>query len=208
MLIENSCKDFVEKLASKEPVPGGGGATALVGALAAALTSMVGNFTIGKKNYVQVEDIIQQVLKDAETIQKEMLELVDLDAKVFSEFMAVYKMPKETEEEKTLRTNALQEKAKEAALVPMRMARAAVKVQTIAIIALEKGNKDLSSDAILSGLFARTALRSAYYNVLINLQIIKNEEWKTSIKKELDDLIKQAEELEKKLLEISDDLFN
>jgi len=207
MLIENSCKDFVSKLASKEAVPGGGGATALVGALAAALTAMVCSFTTGKKNYAQVEDVIGQVLADTEVIQQEMLSLVDLDAKVFSELMAVYKMPKDTEEEKNLRTNTLQERAKEAALVPMRVARAAVKVQTIAIVALEKGNKDLSSDAILSGLFARTALRSAYYNVAINLPLIKDEEWKNNIKTELDALILEGEKLEKHLLNVSDTLF-
>lgn len=207
MLIENSCKDFVIKLASKEATPGGGGATALLAALASALTSMVCNFTVGKEKYADVEDVMTQILLDATKVQAEMLQLVDMDAKAFSELMAVYKMPKETQEEKVLRADNLEEKAKQAALVPMFIARAAIKVQIIAITALQKGNQDLSSDAILSGLFARTALRSAYYNVAINLQIIKDEAWKVNIKKELDELLVEGEKLEKQLLKLSDNLF-
>ena len=98
--INKSCKDFTEVLASKAPVPGGGGASALVGALGMALGNMVGALTVGKKKYAAVEEEIKALMAQAETLQTELLSLVEKDAEVFAPLAAAYSMPKETEEEK------------------------------------------------------------------------------------------------------------
>ena len=99
-LLDKSCKDFLTDLASKEPTPGGGGAAALAGAIAAALTSMVSNLTLGKEKFADVEDKIRPLLVSAEILRTRMLALVAADAAVFDGFMKAYKLPKNTDEEK------------------------------------------------------------------------------------------------------------
>ena len=207
MFIEKSCEEFLDQLASKQSVPGGGGAAAMVGALAAALTSMVCNFTIGKKKYEQVQDKMQALLTEAESLRAKLQELVQDDAVAFNALMAVYKLPKETEEEQSLRKSMLQDKAKAAAMVPMEICRAAVAVQKLAIQALQDGNSDLASDAILAGILGRAALRSAYYNVLINLPITQDSEWNNRVKGELAELSALGEQLESEITKLGEPLF-
>ena len=204
MLINTNLKQFSEDLAAKKSVPGGGGAAALVGSLAAALSSMVLNFTIGKKEFSSVEEQMQNLLKEAEEAREKLILLVDEDAYVFNELMAVYSMPKNTEEEKTQRTVLLQEKAKKAALVPLSIAENALKILPIAKYALTDGNKNLSSDAVLSAILASATIRSAYYNVIINLNIIKDVDWVTNIKKQADEMVKKALESEGEIIKIND----
>lgn len=208
MFTDKSIKEFLDDLAAKKSTPGGGGAAALVGSLAAALTSMVANFTVDKKGYEENWQDISTTLEQAEELRFKLTELIDLDAKVFDELMAVYKMPKDTDEEKTKRTQALMEKAKSAALVPMHIARYAVNIQRLALTTLKKGNRDLESDAILSGILGRAALRSASYNVLINLKIVKDEVYNKTVKQELQDLLRQGEELEKEIILLSENNFS
>lgn len=207
MFTEKTCKEFLDDLAAKKSVPGGGGAAALTGALAAALTSMVCNFTIGKKGYEENAADMDAVLEKAENMRRKLTSLVELDAKVFDELMAVYKMPKNTEEEKIKRADALEEKAKNAADVPMQIAVQSLDVQQLALSALQKGNKDLASDAILSGILGRAALKSAYYNVLINLKIINDAKYKEQTTQKLQNMLKKAEQLENEILKISEKTF-
>lgn len=207
MFIEKSTKEFLDLLAAKKSVPGGGGAAALAGSLAAALTSMVCNFTVDKKGYEESQSEIIQILEEAEKSRNELTELIELDAIVFNELMAVYKMPKDTDEDKAARNKALTEKAKNAANVPMRIAILALAVQKIALISLKKGNKDLSSDAILAGILGRVALRSASYNVLINLNLVKDLQYNENMKNDLKVMLDEAEQLEKELMTISEKIF-
>ena len=94
------CNEFVEVLASKAPVPGGGGASALVGAIGTALGNMVGSLTVGKKKYADVEEEMWELKKKADELQKELLHLIERDAEVFEPLSKAYGMPRETEEEK------------------------------------------------------------------------------------------------------------
>ena len=99
MLLENTTIEFLNKLASRDPVPGGGGASAAVGAFAAALGSMVSNLTIGKKKYAAVEDEVKELKSQLQKLQEELILLVDKDAEAFLPRAVAYRLPKTTEEE-------------------------------------------------------------------------------------------------------------
>ena len=207
MFIEKSVKEFLDELAAKKSTPGGGGAAALVGALAVALTSMVGNFSIDKKGYEQNWQELGAMLFQAEELRSKLAELVELDAQVFGQLMAAYKMSKNTEEEIFLRNKTLEGKIKNAASVPLQIAHHALAVQRLALIALQKGNRELSSDAILSGILGYAALRSASYNVLINLNISKDQTYIEKSKEELKALLLEGGKLEKEIVALGDKDF-
>jgi glutamate formiminotransferase/formiminotetrahydrofolate cyclodeaminase len=107
MLIDKKISNFMDELASNSPTPGGGSAAALAGALGAALISMVGNLTVGKKKYEDVEEDINKIISSSEKLRHELSQLIEEDVKVFNNFMATYKMPKETEDEKTIRAEKI-----------------------------------------------------------------------------------------------------
>ena len=118
-----SCKEFLTELASAAPAPGGGGGAAMAGALAAALASMVANLTIGKEKFADREPEVKELLEQAEAERVRLLTLVEEDAAVFNSFMSCYKLPKTTDEEKVARTAAIRAAAKQAATVPLNIAR-------------------------------------------------------------------------------------
>lgn len=122
---------FIDELASDSPAPGGGSVSALNGAIAAALTSMVGNLTIGKKKYADVEDEMREIVSRVSEIQKELLEAVDKDSDAFNVVFAAFKWPKETEEEKKARSAEIQRGTKIAADVPMRVAEKAAELMPL-----------------------------------------------------------------------------
>ena len=124
-----NCDEFLERLASKEPVPGGGGAAALGGAIGAALTSMVANLTVGKEKFLSVEGEMIRLAASSKYLRKELLQLVQEDASVFEAFMKCYKMPKATDLEKELRQVKIQEAAKHSTL-PGLWAQSAVALNT------------------------------------------------------------------------------
>ena len=188
--------EFLTALASSAPAPGGGGGAAMAGALAAALASMVANLTIGKEKFAQQEPEVKALLEEAEEVRKRLLGLVEDDAAVFNSFMSCYKLPKATEEEKAARTNAIRSAAKEAAEVPLAIARASYKVLTLAERLVRIGNPGVITDGACSALLARAALRCAEYNVRINLGLTKDEAYNQSVQAELNNLLKTAEELE------------
>lgn len=177
MLVEKSLEQFVEVLASNAPVPGGGGAAALVGAIGIALGSMVGNLTVGKEKYKDVEAEVIEILEEAKKLQAQLLDLVDEDAKVFGKVAEVYKMPKNTEEDKKKRNEAMQEALKEACGVPlkiMELSSAAIKLhQRLA----EIGSRLAISDVGVGVLCLKAALLSGRMNVVINLNSITDEEF-------------------------------
>lgn len=200
-MLEKNCKEFLDLLASKEPVPGGGGAAALAGALAAALTSMVCNLTFGKKKYEVVQLEISELLLDSEVARGRLGDLVNEDARVFAELMQAYKMPKNTEEEKALRTQTISERSIDASEVPFEIATVCLIVLELSDKAAKIGNQQLISDAGVAALLARAALRSACYNVLINLSAIKDGEYIRVKLQEMKELKRRAFELEEKVLE-------
>ena len=196
--------EFLTALASSVPAPGGGGGAAMAGALAAALASMVANLTIGKERFAQQEPEVKALLEEAEEVRQRLLGLVEDDAAVFNSFMSCYKLPKATEEEKAARANAIRSAAKQAAEVPLAIARASYKVLTLAERLVRIGNPGVITDGACSALLARAALRCAEYNVRINLGLTKDEEYNEQVAAELNKLLKTAEELEADALAVTD----
>ncbi len=197
-------REFLEMLASDAPAPGGGGGAAMAGALAAALSSMVANLTAGKKKFAEHEGEIRLLLEKAETLRNELLDLADKDAEVFGRFMECYKLPKESEKEKELRAAAIREAAKLAAGVPLEIARGSMSVLDLAGRLAVIGNPGVITDAAVSALLARAALRSADYNVRINLKLTHDEKFNLAAEKELASLQEQALAAENAVLELTD----
>ncbi|WP_405379345.1 cyclodeaminase/cyclohydrolase family protein [Phascolarctobacterium sp.] len=195
---------FLNALASSAPAPGGGGGAAMAGALAAALSSMVANLTIGKEKFAAQEAQVQALLKDAEELRAEMLQLVSDDAEVFNSFMACYKLPKATEAEKAARTAAIRAAAKKAAAVPLAIAEGAGKVLVIADKLTVLGNPGVITDAACSAILARAALRCAEYNVRINLNLTKDDEFNAAALAKLETLQNEALRLENNVLKLTD----
>ena len=196
--------EFLTALASSAPAPGGGGGAAMAGALAAALASMVANLTIGKEKFAQQEPEMKALIEEAEQVRQRLLGLVEDDAAVFNSFMSCYKLPKATEEEKAARAAAIRSAAKQAAEVPLAIARASYKVLTLAERLVRIGNPGVITDGACSALLARAALRCAEYNVRINLGLTKDEEYNEQVAAELNKLLKTAEELEADALAVTD----
>lgn len=199
-----SCKEFLTELASAAPAPGGGGGAAMAGALAAALASMVANLTIGKEKFADREPEVKELLEQAEAERVRLLTLVDEDAAVFNSFMSCYKLPKTNDEEKAARTAAIRAAAKQAATVPLNIARSSFAVLKLADRLVVSGNPGVITDGACSGLLARAALRCAEYNVRINLGLTKDEAWNAQAAAELVQLLTDAEALETRLLAVTD----
>ena len=203
-LTELKSTDFLTALASSAPAPGGGGGAAMAGALAAALASMVCNLTIGKEKFAQQEPEVKCLLQEAEEVRQDLLALVEDDAAVFNSFMACYKLPKTTDAEKAARTAAIRKAAKQAAEVPLAIAKASYKVLQLAHRLVIIGNPGVITDGACSALLARAALRCAEYNVRINLGLTKDEAYNEQVAAELNKLLKTAEELEEQALAATD----
>ena len=203
-LAELKSTEFLTALASSAPAPGGGGGAAMAGALAAALASMVCNLTIGKEKFAQQEPEVKELLDEAEEVRQSLLALVEDDAAVFNSFMACYKLPKATEAEKAARTAAIRSAAKQAAEVPLAIARASYRALMLAERLVCIGNPGVITDGACSAILARAALRCAEYNVRINLGLTKDEEYNHGVQAELNNLLKNAEELEAGALALTD----
>lgn len=171
---DQSCKAFVQALASKEPVPGGGGASALVGALGTALGNMVGQLTAGKKKYAAVEEDIKTLMHQAETLQKELLELVEKDAEVFAPLAKAYGMPKETEEEKAEKERVMEAVLRDACSVPLEIMEKCCCAIDLHREFATKGSVLAISDAGVGVIFAKAALQGASLNVFINTSSMKD----------------------------------
>jgi formiminotetrahydrofolate cyclodeaminase len=176
-LTDKPVTNFLDELASNAPAPGGGSVAALSGALGAALVSMVCNLTLGKKGYEEVQGDIAGLLAQSEALRQEMAGLLEADVAAYTAYSQTAKMPRDTEEQKAARTEAMQAALKNATMVPMHIAEAAVKVMDLCMPAAEKGNKWAVSDAGVAVLMAEAALRSAALNVLINLGTIKDADF-------------------------------
>jgi formiminotetrahydrofolate cyclodeaminase len=171
---EMTVASFLDALAAKQSTPGGGGAAALTGAQAAALVSMVINFTLGNKKYAAVETFMQQALIESEALRAELLDQADRDVAAFAAVAECYAMPKVTDAEKEARTTALQSALQGAARVPLATAEKCVAVLALAGKVGAEGNVNVVSDAAVAIYLAEAALRSAVVNVNINLKFIKD----------------------------------
>lgn len=179
---------FTRELASAAPAPGGGSAAALAGALGASLVQMVFRLTIGRKNYQDVSAEFETMLPRAEELRLKLLDLMQSDADAYSEVMNAYQLPKETDADKAARHNAIQNALKHAAEIPFNVATACAEILEMSEIAAARGNKNAASDAGAGALMAEAGLRAAILNVEINLGLIQDTAFNSTMRAQLDSL--------------------
>jgi formiminotetrahydrofolate cyclodeaminase len=201
MYIDQPIRNFMDKLASKSPEPGGGSVAALTGGLGSALVSMVANLTLGKEKYKDVQPQIEQLLKESEKLRTEMQDLIQKDTEVYGALSDVYKMPKNTDAEKAARTAKMQEALKKACQVPFEIGLKSLEVARLARRAADIGNVGAVSDAGVAVLLAQACAQSAALNVKININSIKDESYNKDTWTRMQDVLKQVGALEKSVME-------
>jgi len=187
--MSQTLQSFLDALASSAPAPGGGAAAALMGANGAALVSMVCNLTIGKPKYAAVEGDMRALLAKSEALRGRLTQMMEDDQAVFNTLMSAYGLPKQTDDEKATRKQAIQDALKRATEVPLACARACAEAITLSREAAEKGNLQVISDAGVAAAAAEAGLKSAALNVWINAPSIEDKAFADSARKEIDRLI-------------------
>lgn len=195
---------FVDVTASDAPAPGGGSVSALAGALAAALAEMVANLTVGKAKYAEVEGEMKELAAKGAKLREELVEDIQRDSTSFNLYMDAIGMPKDTDEQKAARKEAMQNGLKAAAQVPLSVAKTAFEIFSIAEAVVERGNTNAVTDGLVASMMARTAVVGALFNVKINLGSIKDEEFVADLASKVKELEEKAIAYEKKILKLSD----
>ncbi|MBC7342199.1 MAG: cyclodeaminase/cyclohydrolase family protein [Clostridia bacterium] len=196
-----SFRKVVEVSASSSPTPGGGSVSALVGSLGAAMVAMVANLTVGKEKYREVEGEVKGILAQVYELIEKLEQLVERDISDFSNFMQVYKMPKETEEEKRIREEAKQRALKAATDTPFTIAESCLEGLRLAEKLSLIGNKGAISDVGVGAYVCDAALRSALLSVDINLPSISDPDYVRAAQERKAKLISEADALKAKALE-------
>ena len=179
---------FADELSMDSPAPGGGSVAALCGALSAALSAMVANLSVGKKEYAAARDELVSAAVRAQALKDALLEAVDRDTKAFNKVMEALRLPKTTPEQAEEKERAVEAANREATQVPLEVLEKAVAAAALARTAAAKGNRNSVSDAGVAGLAAQAAGEGAYYNVLINLPGVKDARWATRTRRQADKL--------------------
>ena len=190
MMLDKKVTEFLDVLSSNEPVPGGGGASATVGAMGVALGIMVGNLTLGKRKYADVEPDIKELIEKSQSLMDELKHLTDEDARVFEPLSRAYGLPRGTVEHALL----------EASLVPLQIVEKAYESLTLLEELGEKGTRIALSDVGVGALFARAALEGASLNIFINTKLMKD-------RTQAEDLNARTEELIDKGRALSDKVY-
>ena len=200
MLAELKITEYLEKAAAGTAVPGGGSVAALNASLAAGLTEMVANLTIGKKGYEAVAEEMNDIAGKTAELREKLTVAIDRDAEAYSDVMNAFQLPRATDPEKELRKQEIQKAFKHAALVPLEVANLAVKVIDLAGRAVNSGNKNAVTDGVVAAMNARTAALAALYNVKINLVSIEDDEFVKELTREINNLEQQAKSKEQEIL--------
>jgi formiminotetrahydrofolate cyclodeaminase len=203
MYIEGPIIDFLDKLASSAPEPGGGSASALAASIGAALVSMVANLTIGKEKYADVQDQVKKLVDDSEKVRAELQSLVQKDTEVYGVLAKAFKMPRETDEDKAARNEAIQEACKEATMVPYAIAEQCLEVAKLSEEAADIGNVNAVSDAGVAALLAEAAAQCAALNVKINLGTITDEAFNVEKWSGIQDILARLLELKDKVVKVT-----
>lgn len=202
-LMNLSCEAFLEDLAGSAPVPGGGGAAALVGAAGAALGNMVGSLTVGKKKYAAVEADILILNRRAAALRKRLEGLVQADADAFTPLAAAYKLPKETPEQQAHKAAVLEAALEGACAVPLEIMSACCEGIALAAEYAEKGSVMAVSDAGCAALFCKAALQAAGLNVSINTRLMADKAHVAALNAQADamlaEFVPQADQIYEKL---------
>ncbi len=185
MLADKTIKEFTNELASNAPVPGGGGAAALVGAVGIALGDMVGELTTGKKKYADVEEDIQRLMAEAKAIKDEFVRLIDADAEAFAPLAAAYGIPKD----QPGRDEIMEEALRNGAAVPMDIMRTCGRALDVIREFAAKGSRLAISDAGCAATCCKAAINAASLNVFINTKSMKDREHAEALNEEADALL-------------------
>lgn len=199
-LADKTCTEFIEVLASKAAVPGGGGAAALTGAIGMALGSMVCNLTIGKKKFAEYEEKLNGILENCGKLQKELLKMIDADAECFLPLSKAYGMPKDTDEQKKLKEETLEKCLKEACQVPVSIVKLCFDCIKLHEDLVDNCSALAISDVGVGVQCLRAAIISAQLNVIININSIKDTEYVDKVKKETEPLVQDG-------IKISDEVY-
>ena len=192
-----TCGDFLDALASKAPVPGGGGASALVGALGAALCTMVGNYTVGKKKYAQVEEDVKALMTKAEALRARLLALVDADAAAFEPLSKAYAIPKDDPN----REQVMEACLRDAAATPMEILRLSCEAIDLHSEMLEKGSVMMLSDVGTGVIFCWSALYGAALNVKVNTKSMADRAYAQAMNDEVDALMERYRKIAERVYE-------
>lgn len=195
-----SVVELANLTASKEPVPGGGSIAAVCGGLSGALTEMVAGLTIGKKKYIEVEEEMKVIKEKALLLREDLLDDIEKDSAAFTLVMDAFGMPKSNDDEKSLRSKAIQNGLKEASKTPYSVAQKAYEVMLLSSEVVAKGNSNALTDGLVSLMLGRTSVLSALLNVQINLDSIKDESFVNEMSLKVQDLKDRTIKLENKVL--------
>ena len=194
-LIDQQISNFVDLLASDSPAPGGGSAAALSATMGISLTRMVCALTIGKKKYADYEETAREISAEAETISAALLANIDRDTEAYNAVSAVFSMPKETDDEKTARKEAMQTALKQAAIVPFEVMQLCLGALLLTKKAVGRSNPNTASDLGVAALTLCAGLKGAWLNVLINISGIKDEAFVANYKQQGDSIVHEADDV-------------
>jgi len=203
-LVKMDLRDFTNELSGESPAPGGGSVSALAGALASGLASMVANLTIGKKGYDDVKDAMINAAVKAQSLKDELLQAVDRDTDAFNGIMNAFALPKKTDEQKTERDRAIQEATKNACLVPLEVMEKSLEVLHLSRLVAENGNENAVSDAGVSALLALSSVEGAGLNVRINLKSLEDQDFIAKLKEQVHSLVSEAKKIQSEIQTIVD----
>ena len=192
---DQSIGSWLDELGSGSPTPGGGAAAGVAAATGAALIAMVGHLTVGKEGFEDLEERMRSLVATADAEREAFLALADEDAAAFESVMASFRLPKETDEEKTSRTLRIQEAYEGAAAVPLQLATRSVQLMELAEDATAMGNPHAASDGFSAGTLLHSAALSAIANVRINASALKDQAKGQGLADECDALRERADAL-------------
>lgn len=189
--LDQTVQAYVDVAASNAPTPGGGSISALAGALGNAMASMAANFTLGKKKFAEVEPEIRSILDSLDASRTVFLSCVDEDAKAFAAIGEAYSLPKDTDEQKTARRDAIQQSLAGAMQVPLRILQETAKCIGLLPRLAEIGNPNLVSDTGVAAILLEAAAQGAILNIKINLASLKDEHTVAKTEEEMNALIEK-----------------
>ena len=204
-MVNGTCKEFIDALASGEPVPGGGGASALAGSLGIALGSMVANITLNSKKYENVWDDIKKILVKTESLKDDLAALISKDADGFKHVVKAMKMPKESDDEKKARDSAMQKALRISAEAPLEMMRKCGEALILLDELYEKGSKGVVSDVGVGAVLCGAALEGASLNVYANTKYMKNRTYAEDLNKKTKEILENGAAMSRAIYKKAED---
>lgn len=200
-----SLSEFTENLASKSPVPGGGGASALCGAIGVALSSMTASLTAGKKKYADVQQDMEQLLEKADKLRMELLDLIGKDAEAFRPLSEAYGLPHGTPEEISRKEKVLEEALRAAAATPYQIMEKTAEALALAEEAAEKGSRIAVSDAGCAAVILESALKAASLNVFVNTRLMKDRLYAEKLDRKAEKLLQKNIDLAERVYRLAEE---